>query len=172
MAYHITRDLNCSGTVTCSGAIACESLTSSGPIAAGGLTSLGETVLTGVTWPSAAGTPGQILALVSASHAEWREPRRTLRVTTTSATHIMHPDTDILFVDRAAGASITLPAVRGALDKPYVIIDKSGEISHLAPIVICPASGDAIIGKANFILQEPYNSITLVHDASHAWFLV
>jgi len=172
MAYHITRDLNCSGTVACDGAIVCGSLTSSGPIASGSFTSLGETMLAGVAWPSAAGTPGQILTLVSSSHTAWREPHRTMRVTTASATHTISPDTDILFVNRAAGADITLPAVSNALDKSYIIVDRSGGISRLAPIVIRPASGDTIIGKSEFILQEPYNSITLVHDESRAWFLV
>jgi hypothetical protein len=134
-------------------------------------------VLRGVAWPSSSGNAGQILSLASSTTAEWASntgggSSGYTRTTTTDATYTMNSDAEVLFVNRASGATITLPSISSAGDKYYVIIDKSGSISTSNPIVVQAASGDSIMGQSSFSIQGAYNSIKLAHDNVDYWALV
>jgi hypothetical protein len=160
MAFSISRDVECGGAVRCDAALSTTS----------------ATTLRGVSWPSVSGTAGQILCLVSPSESQWASAGSAAygytRATTTAATYTMSAAAEILFVDRALGATITLPSVASAGDKFYVIADKSGGISSTAPIVIEAAGSDTIMGEPSFSLKAPYNSAKLVHDSDAMWLLV
>lgn len=172
MSYVIARPLDCENNVTVAGELlSTGTLTCTGPI----VVATDDITLNGIAWPGSLGSAGQVLTLSTSSVAVWSTPDSTpggygyTRVTTTAATYTVTSSAEVVFVNRSAGATITLPAITVAGNKFYVVADKSGGISFDAPIRIQCAVADTIAGASFFLLNGAYNSATFVHDADHLW---
>jgi hypothetical protein len=65
--------------------------------------------------------------------------------------------------------TITLPAASG-LYKEVTIVDEDGNAGNNA-ITIIPTGGDTILGDTAILIDQHYNTLTMISDASSKWFV-
>lgn len=67
--------------------------------------------------------------------------------------------------------SLTLPAAASAEARTYTIVDEGGAAQKNHITISCFA-GDTICGATQVIIRSNYNSLTLYHDTTSAWFIL
>ncbi|HEV2321782.1 MAG TPA: hypothetical protein VGT42_05405, partial [Gammaproteobacteria bacterium] len=119
-------------------------------------------------------TNGQVLTVVSGAPAwaaaagggSWTQTVETISANTVLSTPTANTE---YFLSNAAAYNLTLPA---AASSPYeLILTKTDGNNNI--LTLLPASGDNLNGNttASILLQSQYQSIRLISDGVHGWYV-